>query len=59
MTDDQKIAFITDKLNEDSPVSSTGKILKMVLLHTIPTLQSIQLNQLVTILGGDYEEDIP
>lgn len=59
MTQQDKINYILIKLNEDTPASNTGKILKMVLISTIPSLGIDKLDQLVTLLGGDiHEEDI-
>lgn len=50
MTDQEKIDFILSKLNQDEPVSATGKILKAVLTNTVPTLQSAQLDQIMGVL---------
>lgn len=51
MTDQDKIDAIISKLNEDTPTTSTGKIMQQVLIHTIPTLMTAQLDQIIEALG--------
>lgn len=51
MTDQDKINQILTALNQDAPVSNTGKILQQVLINTVPTLQTAQLDQIMQALG--------
>lgn len=58
MEKQQKIDFLLEKLEEDAPMTNLGKILKLAILGTIPSLGEDKLDELVTLLGGDINEDI-
>jgi len=58
MTTEQKIEFILDKLQQDNPTSSTGKILRQLLIVSFPTLAIEKINAIVLVLGGNPNEEL-
>lgn len=50
MTDQEKIDAIITALQTDTPTSNTGKVLKAVLIQTIPTVPSEKLDQIMAVL---------